>query len=280
MTPSRSLLSVVDMLKFNAGSFFRATAFFGLMRGSVVAMKAKFGDDVMHQPVADELRKSTLDQLQTLLSDLEKLDARHTKTATERLVKALSVAALPTLLSFDSMIGEIDSRLDDELSAIYLFCLGSRDADFFNTEHFGQDVAAKFPTGLGYEIAEASKCLAFDRSTAAVFHLMRCMEIGLSAVRKCLSLPDPKRPAERNWGIVLNAIKDNIDQRKWNAEEDKTYFHTVYASLDAVKNAWRNPTMHVESKYTKDEAEAIYGAVKGYFQRIAARMNEDGLPLV
>jgi hypothetical protein len=33
------------------------------------------------------------------------------------------------------------------------------------------------------------------------------------------------------------------------------FFEIAYASLDAVRVAWRNPTTHVENKYTDDEAE-------------------------
>jgi hypothetical protein len=37
--------------------------------------------------------------------------------------------------------------------------------------------------------------------------------------------------------------------------------------------------MHVEKKYTKDEAEHIFVAVKGFMKKLASRCDEDGLPL-
>ena len=79
---------------------------------------------------------------------------------------------------------------------------------------------------------------------------------------------------------MLARIKDALDKKLWNDFKDKTFFADAYASLDAVKTAWRNPTMHVEKKYTAEESENIYAAVKGFLQNVSARMDEDGLPRV
>ncbi len=49
--------------------------------------------------------------------------------------------------------------------------------------------------------------------------------------------------------------------------------------LDAVRNVWRNSTMHAESKYTLDEAEHIFVSVKGFMRKLAFRMDENGTPL-
>jgi hypothetical protein len=56
-------------------------------------------------------------------------------------------------------------------------------------------------------------------------------------------------------------------------------FSEVYASLDAVRVAWRNTTMHVENKYTDDEAEHIFIAVRGFLKKLSSRMDETGQPL-
>jgi hypothetical protein len=37
--------------------------------------------------------------------------------------------------------------------------------------------------------------------------------------------------------------------------------------------------MHVENKYTDDEAEHIFTAVKGFMKKLAARCDENGMPL-
>jgi hypothetical protein len=144
-------------------------------------------------------------------------------------------------------------------------------------------VQAKFQSA-SYEVDESAKCLSLSRYTAAVFHLMRTMEAGLSAMRKCLGLPDSVKPADRNWGKILGYIKAELDKRNatgapWANPEDRHFFDDVYASLDAVRNVWRNATMHVEIKYNDEEAEHIFAAVRGFMKKIASRMDEKGAPL-
>jgi hypothetical protein len=39
-----------------------------------------------------------------------------------------------------------------------------------------------------FDIEEAGKCLAFDRGTATVMHLMRVLEVGLKALAKVLQI--------------------------------------------------------------------------------------------
>lgn len=49
--------------------------------------------------------------------------------------------------------------------------------------------------------------------------------------------------------------------------------------MTSVKDAWRNSTMHIERRYTDEEAEHILSAVRSFLKKIARRLDEDGLPL-
>jgi len=60
---------------------------------------------------------------------------------------------------------------------------------------------------------------------------------------------------------------------------DGLLFEGLHATLDAVKNPWRNETMHVANKYTDDEAKHVFVAVEGFMKKLSARMDENGLPL-
>jgi hypothetical protein len=149
---------------------------------------------------------------------------------------------------------------------------------------FGRDFESKFPSAL-FEVDEAAKCLALSRPTAAVFHLMRSMEIAIHAVRECLAIPAPVKDWERNWGRIIEKIEQAITVRNsanpknWAIKDDPEFFASIYVSLDAVRVAWRNTTMHVENKYTEEEAEHILGLVRGFMKKLASRMGEDGRPL-
>ncbi len=110
------------------------------------------------------------------------------------------------------------------------------------------------------------------------------MEIGIRTLAHCLNLPDPTKPAEKNWSVILGAIWGGIEN-KWPTAKDRMgadgrLFEDLYASLDAVKNPWRNGTMHVENKYTDDEAEHIFVVVKGFMKKLSERCDENGEPKV
>jgi hypothetical protein len=83
----------------------------------------------------------------------------------------------------------------------------------------------------------------------------------------------------------LGSIKNDLDAhsgqapaKNWTIAGDKEFFEGSYATLDAVRVAWRNTTMHVEKKYTEDEAEHIFGAVRGFMKQLASRCDENGEP--
>jgi hypothetical protein len=189
--------------------------------------------------------------------------------------------------TFANLVDEIGKRLEDELAGKQLLCLTAKEEDYFNPRVplFDSNVDAKFAASAAFDIAEAGKCLALGRSTAAVFHLMRTTETGIRATATCLGIPDPVKPAARNWSIVLKTIKAEVDRRNgatpaiWSDPADREFFEEVYVSLDAIRNPWRNATMHVENKYTEDEAEHILAAVKGFMKKLASRCDEEGKPL-
>jgi hypothetical protein len=239
-------------------------------------------------------------------SKLEVADKTYLRDKLESLRDHLSIIGGDvTLLAVDELIdrarydwvtwgyvkdrlGEINNTLRREISTKTLLVLEARDQAYFapKVPHFGNEVATKFPTGAAFEIDEAAKCLALGRPTAAVFHLMRVMEIGIRAVARCLGITDPIKPAERNWGHILKSIKDDLaahggksPDKAWAQAGEADFFDGAHVSLDAVRVAWRNPTMHVEKKYTDDEAEHVFGAVRGFMTKLASRCDENGLPL-
>ena len=182
-----------------------------------------------------------------------------------------------------SEINDLRRRILDQSSLIYCLSLSRRERDFYDAKEprFGKDVAAKF-LGVAYEIDEAGKCIALERSTAAAFHAIRCLEGGIRALSRCLVIPDPTRASDRNWGAILKSLKDEIDKR-WPGSStrlhgDGQFFDNAYAALAAIQNPWRNATMHLDQKYTLDEAQNIFEVVKGFMTRLASRCDENGDP--
>ena len=183
-----------------------------------------------------------------------------------------------------SRCSDIESRLRDELEAVILLQIDKTQlANYCPKEPlFGAEVAAKFPT-VKYEIEEASKCIALDRCTASAFHSIRCLEAGIRAIaRRVSGISDPTRGADRSWMKLLGFIKSEID-RRWPPPfirngGDAELFENAYAALSGMQNPWRNSTMHLDQKYTLEEARHIFEIVGGFMRKLASRMDEDGSP--
>lgn len=190
---------------------------------------------------------------------------------------------------FEQLLADTRRRCRDELELKLIFCLASETARYFPKDDeplFGQDVHEKFRKRGQPEISEAGKCLALDRPTACVFHLMRAVEVAIEAVRACLQMPPPTRDQHKAWGAVLASIRTELDQREnlayrnqWSSTEDRKLFEGLHMSLVAIKDGCRDDTMHVESTYPVAEAEHLFALSKGFMRKVASRLDEDGQPL-
>ncbi|WP_406872830.1 hypothetical protein WHT83_02125 [Aminobacter sp. P9b] len=173
-------------------------------------------------------------------------------------------------------IEDVESRLRDECQLVSFVILNRNQKNLFSDANqlVGWDILAIFPDAAR-ELEESAKCLALQRPTASVFHSMRILEIGIQKIAEILDIPNPIKPADRNWGIILSKIKEKIDNlfpsKRRLPNSDGAAFETLYASLDAVKNPWRNNTMHVESFYTDAEAQHILNCVVFFMRTLATR---------
>lgn len=262
------------LFKFNASSFYHLVT---VMNRAHSAMKGRDEKEVSSQD-----RKNAPKILLELKSLCRELGAPVTELALADLISALRRRKPVTYKKFSENLTVIGDTLRRELSLVHLFILEKSAQDYFEPSSplFGKDFAIKFPSAV-YELDEAAKCIALSRPTASVFHLMRIMEIALYAVSKCLHIPDPVKPGNRNWGSMLQQIKAGVDARKlhgWSAPTDQAFFEGCYASIDAIRVSWRNATMHVENKYDLEEAGHIFTAVRGFMKMLISRCDETGSP--
>ncbi|MER9255021.1 hypothetical protein NKI59_25080 [Mesorhizobium sp. M0598] len=181
-------------------------------------------------------------------------------------------------------ISDVQSRLRDECQLLSFMILNRNQKTLFQPANKlvdDWDINRIFPDAAR-ELEEACKCLALQRPTAAVFHAMRMLEVGIRKLADLLDLPDQTKPGERNWGTMLKTIKSQIEE-KYPARmpnSEGASFERMFASLDAVKNPWRNGTMHVESFYTDSEALHIVRCVAYFMQTLGVHCapNEVSMP--
>jgi hypothetical protein len=76
-----------------------------------------------------------------------------------------------------------------ELSSRYVLMLSPKEADMIANREpaFGEEVFTAFSFARE-DIEEAEKCLAFERGTAAVFHLMRALESSVQVIANKLGV--------------------------------------------------------------------------------------------
>ncbi len=216
-----------------------------------------------------------------LIQELKESEFDYCRLGCERLLGILERETDPIMI-----VGGVDdlrrrmSGLSELMTCLFL---STKERELYEPRMplFGTAFETKFASGGAFELDEAAKCLALERGTASVFHLMRLMEIAVRAVAYCLGIPDPT-PGDRSWGKILQQIRGGINA-KWptvaaRAAGDGVIFDDLYASLDAVKNPWRNATMHPANKYTQKEAEHVFAAVRGFVMKLADRMDENGDP--
>jgi hypothetical protein len=136
---------------------------------------------------------------------------------------------------------------------------------------FGDAVFTNFPNANN-DIFEAGTCLALERGTACVMHLMRACEVGIKALAAAVSVGP-----QNNWGVYFREIDTALDARAKAAGKrtlDDQFYAEVRITLDGVRVAWRNATMHIENNYSPERAEEILIAVRGLMRHLATKLSE------
>lgn len=275
-TPNR-LVSLWDMLELNALSFMAATTQLSNMRSLVQGGTAV--------PPTDLLASGTISAVKPMLeafgAEATTVGAKLAWVAADRLYRSLDQKPCPvTWAALGNSLSEIESRFSDHLQFVKLFVIPEERAILFSgADQLLNTTTANLYPSVWFDCEEAAKCLCLGRPTASVFHSMRMIEVAIAAISRRLGIPDPAK-ADRSWGNMLRAINEKIIElhppknRVVGSEGSK--LEGVYVSLDAVKNPWRNATMHVEAVYTEEEARHILVCASHLFDRMAAIFDEAG----
>ncbi|MFI5021505.1 MAG: hypothetical protein ACHQRJ_07620 [Alphaproteobacteria bacterium] len=136
---------------------------------------------------------------------------------------------------------------------------------------FGDAVFDRFPSA-NEDIYESGMCLALERGTACVMHLMRVLEVALAALAKAVGVIN-----QSDWGAYLRKIDGELSARAKSAgarTPDEQFYSEAASNFDHVRRAFRNPTMHPEKSYSPARAEEILVATKSFMTHLASRLSE------
>lgn len=182
-----------------------------------------------------------------------------------------------------ALLGLRSRVLDEiEISPLVLRIRREKVRYFDGADPFDAHVASQFPMA-SYDIEEASKCFALARYAGCVMHLQKVVEAGLRAFANWAQLSgilEELKQRNPNWGKILIPLRQEVRRRNdadsWSSTADKEFCENVRPFIEAVKTAWRNPSMHVGSQYGEEEAEDIYFTVRGFMRFLATHLDEDG----
>lgn len=275
--------SLWQMFELLAAPFVRAQLVLGGMREMANDISKRGGGRHKITHISGLEHNGFVLNARQLQKDAAQLGARITAGAAGRMVKLLESPEGYIMDDLAILLGQT-VHFPEELEGRKFLCLSTDEAPLYVQARplFGASVHSQFPGDARYEIGQAGKALALGLSTAGAFHAIRCLEAGIRALSRCLDIPDPTKASQRSWMKLLGAIKDAVD-KKWPTNNDRMsgdgeFFDNAYAALAAMQNPWRNATMHLDQKYTMDEATNVFVVVRGFMKTLAARMDENGEP--
>lgn len=206
--------------------------------------------------------------LSQLAAECRNSSLTFTATLLDRLSNAYrnSQPASPEGLS--RHLHECIHRLQDELAQPRFYSVAPDKMEFLRQypPFFPAEVTSRFPA-TNKEVLEATRSYAFERNTACVFHVMRALEIVLKAFAEAIGA----RFESRNWGEIIASIEPKLDSK---ALEDSE----LLAYLRSIKNAWRNPTMHVERDYDQEQAFDILRNTRNFMLHVTKRLKVQSDP--
>jgi hypothetical protein len=277
---SRRLWSLWELMQFFSPTLF-LRCISNIDRHYSVFSKNPIGDWSSIRRIADEDRA----EFDAIYRPIEEICVGLELTASSATIKKMRACLTDpnsTYGKFFSFGLEFSERFKDEMDERMVFALSLRGGIILREPTKGwEDAARQFPSAV-YDIEESAICLALGRSTSSAFHSIRSLEAAIRGLSRCLNIPDPTKASGRNWGAVLKTVKDEIDHR-WPTSTDRMagdgqLFDASYAALAAMQNPWRNATMHLDQKYTEDEAIHLHEVIRGFMRKVASRCDENGDP--
>lgn len=125
---------------------------------------------------------------------------------------------------------------------------------------FSIDVRENLNAQELYDLRQAGKCLAFEISTAAAFHMFRAAE---SVLRRYYSFVVGTAPKTkmRNWGAYIKHLREaHVDGK-------------VILPLEQIKDLHRNPVIHPESQMQMEETLSLIGVLESAISAMIEDMN-------
>jgi hypothetical protein len=222
-------------------------------------------------PTREGVIAETRKRVVSLLECCEAADLRMSMLAINSLLGLFNLSENAVAESGVDAVWKTIKTVEDELPLHMYFSVEASEAKNWGAKClFGDEVSINFPS-TDFELEEYSKCVATNRYTASVFHLMRVLEIGITVLARSIGAD----PDNKSWETILNTIqgklKENSVAKPEGWKETEQFYSELSAHFRNLKNAWRNYTMHVHEKYDEERTEEISVNVRAVMKQLAAK---------
>jgi hypothetical protein len=262
------------MLKAYAFKFANVCVTLESMKAPGALSPANAKPEVFLPSVGRLLKQAT--ELDELVEDIDVLRMSRTlRRLVKRLRESLRGGPRVTEAKLVAIIGEVEEAILGELEGALFFAVSPSSEELYDQEElFGPKVNSNFGSpSSSFHIKEAGNCMALARWTAAVYHLMCVLEVGLDSMADALRLP----ASQKNWNTILDNIKTAIaalgpaSGPTWR--EDQVFFSTAALEFRLFK-PWRNDVAHGRAKVTEEEAKKVLTHVKSFMIHLSSRLKE------
>lgn len=161
---------------------------------------------------------------------------------------------------------QLSVSLSDELEKHHAYIVAPREGELIDggIGLFGLEVVDALPA-IRRDVADAARCRAYELWTASVMHMMRVAEVGVAALADHLG-----SPRGSSWGVTIANVQQTLDQQR-KAKGDpalKQWASETATYLNFVKDAFRNPAMHPEMSFDRDQAITIYDNTRAFMRKL------------
>jgi hypothetical protein len=272
--PNR-LVSLWDMLAFKAGDIYgRITALTGF--AAVFMNTPNVAVSTLPQQITDEIVKA----LEPLTNESPGSPFTPVSVLAQRLITGIRT---PDVNLQSRILAErvfaLMARFKEICDEQLFFFIPKDQRGYFQTmDTFGPDFRKRFPSAAT-DAEESGKCLALDRPTACVFHLMRVAEHGLRRLARKLRVQLTHRglrhPIEfADWEKVIIGCNNRIAAartlplgKKRQAQLDM--YSDAADHCTYMKDIWRNNVSHARKPYSPTEAKGSMERVGGFMTFLA-----------
>jgi len=214
------------------------------------------------RPVDEIDAKKFLALLQTVQRECLILGLTAPHEMAERLIDKQTPPESYSFLvgDLDHLDGSLMTALDKE--AVFRIP-PERKGYFEQTDLFGSEVAAKFPS-CTRDIQKAGSCYALEQEDACVHHLMMVLERGLKALAKDVGVTQYQ---QSSWQTVITNVETQMKTLKGGPK--LVFYREVNAQFGFLKIAYRNHSEHAhDDPYDMEKALHILNHTKFFMQAL------------